>query len=63
MLTGGVEQIASLVTGICSRSENLKFVNYVQSIVMDQTIGLENGIVFPALPVPTPICPDPVKIS
>ena len=66
-----VEQIASPVTGICPRSENLKFyMNYVhsdknlQSIGLDLTIDLENnGIVFPALPVPTPICPNPIKIS
>ena len=71
MLTAGaiapaVEHIAFPVTGICPRSENLKFyVNCVpQAIGLDQTTGLENGTVFfPALPVPTPICPYPVKIS
>ena len=51
------------------RSENLKFyVNYVPCSVLARIklsvqIGLENGRVFPALPVPTPICLDQVKIS
>ena len=60
MLTAGaiapaVEQIASPVTGICPRSENLKFyVIYVPCKLLTwiKTIGLENGIVFPFFAFP-----------
>ena len=71
MLTAGVifpavEQIASpAVTGICLRSENLKlYVNYVPCNPLAWIkLSLGKWDSFPALLVPTPICPYPVKIS
>ena len=69
MLTAGaiapaVEQIASPVTGICPAVEAIYFmwIMFPSSYWLGWNYWVGKCDSFPMLAVPTPICPDPVKI-